>query len=645
MKLKKECCEVLNEYNEAMKEEEKFLYQKTRVEWLKEGKNTAFFHKVLKGRKHKGRIMSICDEKCKSNMINEVSDEEIKDALFDIEDDKASGPDGKLLGEIGFHKVMVNWIMVTINVNGERIEYLSEGRRLRQGDPVSPYLFTLVMEVLNLLLKKNIKESGSFKYQFGCKSEPLSQVLSKRDVYDARMADDCTMAEAMERVVWKWPSEWFSRYNVLNNIIVDDLYNERKDKVWWVTNASKKILFLNAWKDICEDEQKVEWRSTVCLRIRGDVELTMAAIGESTSSAQVSCPPRCGKCQMFGHQEGECRTRIPVAGELIRYQNVTCLVVGNMVSHLRSDCPEWSGAKLDESVTESIIGDSDFLKLNETTHWYISFATDFEVLSTLEHKIEFEMGPLYEELIDNGTASTDGFEFSDCYCHGKEKRSDIGSEWQWGKPSRANQGRRRKGGVEVVATTETKVCLNFANVMIQLPQIIHLSSFRAGREKGQMGLFNTGNFVQPEWVECVMDCLLSMTGQGLRNAPEEHVCCAEGGVSSSYIDLGEGYSKVPTVYFAKNNVKKDDASYACRCAHTCYRAEEGEELDQIVTKNSQGLSVGGVRSMTFSHDGKYVLSSTLGERYVDVWEVAGRKKKSACCVLAMDYPDICIDSR
>ncbi|GJZ16889.1 hypothetical protein Tco_0553012 [Tanacetum coccineum] len=26
------------------------------------------------------------------------------------------------------------------------------------------------------------------------------------------------------------------------------------------------------------------------------------------------CPPRCGKCHKLGHQEGECRTRIPVAG-------------------------------------------------------------------------------------------------------------------------------------------------------------------------------------------------------------------------------------------------------------------------------------------------------------------------------------------
>lgn len=54
---------------------------------------------------------------------------------------------------------------------------------------------------------------------------------------------------------------------------------------------------------------------------------------------------------------------------------------------------------------------------------------------------------------------------------------------------------------------------------------------------------------------------------------------------------------------------------------------------------------GAVRCMTFSDDGKYVLSSAVGERYVAVWEVDGSKKKSACCVLAMDHPAISIDSK
>lgn len=54
---------------------------------------------------------------------------------------------------------------------------------------------------------------------------------------------------------------------------------------------------------------------------------------------------------------------------------------------------------------------------------------------------------------------------------------------------------------------------------------------------------------------------------------------------------------------------------------------------------------GAVRCMTFSDDGKYVLSSAVGERYVAVWEVDSSKKKSACCVLAMDHPAIFIDSK
>ncbi|KAI3756240.1 hypothetical protein L1987_56059 [Smallanthus sonchifolius] len=54
---------------------------------------------------------------------------------------------------------------------------------------------------------------------------------------------------------------------------------------------------------------------------------------------------------------------------------------------------------------------------------------------------------------------------------------------------------------------------------------------------------------------------------------------------------------------------------------------------------------GSVRCMTFSDDGKYVFSSAVGERYIAIWEIDGGKKKSACCVLAMDHPAIFIDSK
>ncbi|KAL5729144.1 hypothetical protein ACHQM5_002134 [Ranunculus cassubicifolius] len=52
-----------------------------------------------------------------------------------------------------------------------------------------------------------------------------------------------------------------------------------------------------------------------------------------------------------------------------------------------------------------------------------------------------------------------------------------------------------------------------------------------------------------------------------------------------------------------------------------------------------------VRCLSFTEDGKYILSSAVGERYIAIWKVDGSKKQSASCVLSMEHPAVFLHSK
>ncbi|GJV81463.1 RNA-directed DNA polymerase, eukaryota, reverse transcriptase zinc-binding domain protein [Tanacetum coccineum] len=370
--LREEELRVLKAYRAALKDEELFLRQKAKVEWLEVGdRNSKYFHNVVKGRRNRNRISYIEDLNGNPfhgnnvgdqfvshfknvlgrsssvlpfndpdslfvkklpvsealNLVRSVSNEEIKLALFDIDGNKAPGPDGfssqffkeswsivgdemcnavrdffsngKLLKEVnstvislvpkvaspskvsdyrpiaccnvvykviskvicnrlkgvlgllvddnqsafipsrqisdnimlsqelmrnyhrnrgpakcafkidiekaydtvewdflscclkhfGFPELLVKWIMscisstsFTVNVNGDHVGFFKGMRGLRQGDPLSPYLFTLVMEVFNLVLKREIDKNPSFRFHWQCSELKLTHLCFADDL-------------------------------------------------------------------------------------------------------------------------------------------------------------------------------------------------------------------------------------------------------------------------------------------------------------------------------------------------------------------------------------------------------------------------------------------------------------------------------
>ncbi|GKC34383.1 RNA-directed DNA polymerase, eukaryota, reverse transcriptase zinc-binding domain protein, partial [Tanacetum coccineum] len=95
----------------------------------------------------------------------------------------------QILIQFGFHYKMVKWVMAcvstakfSINVNGESHGFFKGGRGLRQGDPLSPYLFTIVMEVFSLMMQRNIRKEKNFHYHFGCKQLKITHVCFADDL-------------------------------------------------------------------------------------------------------------------------------------------------------------------------------------------------------------------------------------------------------------------------------------------------------------------------------------------------------------------------------------------------------------------------------------------------------------------------------
>ncbi|GJY14277.1 putative reverse transcriptase domain, reverse transcriptase zinc-binding domain protein [Tanacetum coccineum] len=198
----------LTAFTQALLDEERFLKQKSKIDWLKVGNsNSAFFHRSVKERDGLNDIVS--DNQSAFILGRSIWDNILLTQELMHNYHLNRGPPRcackidiqkaydtvcwKFLNEVligfGFHEKMIKWIMAcvtstsfSININGDLNEYFKGKRGLRQRDLISPYLFTLVMEILTLILKCKIRKDDAFKYHNKCDKQKIVNICFTDDL-------------------------------------------------------------------------------------------------------------------------------------------------------------------------------------------------------------------------------------------------------------------------------------------------------------------------------------------------------------------------------------------------------------------------------------------------------------------------------
>nr|GEZ89362.1 hypothetical protein [Tanacetum cinerariifolium] len=98
-----------------------------------------------------------------------------------------------------------------------------------------------------------------------CSVSQLSYFINTRDIYDARLKNNCTVNEAIKEGRWIWPADWSTELVELGQLQVPTLNDGIKDTAVWISGNGfeKEFKISNVWKDMNHEDEKVDWHKLV----------------------------------------------------------------------------------------------------------------------------------------------------------------------------------------------------------------------------------------------------------------------------------------------------------------------------------------------------------------------------------------------
>ncbi|GKA65218.1 sodium/hydrogen exchanger 6 [Tanacetum coccineum] len=222
--LRDEHAHYLLAFKEASLDEEQFLRQKSKIEWLNAGDaNTAYFHRIVKSKCARNRIEMVRDSsnvlhegnavpsafvsyyeqflglegvttpfddqglftQVLSNhkaefMVREVSDSEIKDALFSMGDDKAPDPDGFTAA---FFKK--SWDIVGGEITNAVMDFFFNGKLLKE---LNHTIISLIPKVSTPAKITDYRPMSCCNVLFKCISKIIANHI-KKELRDLKAYD------------------------------------------------------------------------------------------------------------------------------------------------------------------------------------------------------------------------------------------------------------------------------------------------------------------------------------------------------------------------------------------------------------------------------------------------------------------------